>query len=262
MKLETRHLTYEIDGQRLVDDVSLAVETGETVAVVGPSGAGKSSFLRLLNRLDEPTGGTVRYEGADYHDLDPQTLRVHVGLVPQDAALVEGTVFENVTLGPRLRGEPVDRERAQALLQHVGLADLADQKVETVSGGEAQRIALARTLMNDPDVLLLDEPTASLDADTEAAVEALLRDLIAERSLTCVLVTHDEAQAHRLATRVLEFDDGRLVDTYRTERIGVPTGGPDVGRNRTRNPRNPASERRPKRERTGDQEDLGSDVDR
>jgi len=215
-KLRADELRYAVDGESILDAVSLAVDAGETVAVVGPSGAGKSSFLRLLNRLDEPTGGTVSLDGTDYRTLDPETLRKRVGLVPQRPALRGGTVGENVTIGPRLRGESVGDERVAAVLGDVGLADYADREVADLSGGEAQRVAIARTVVNDPDVLLLDEPTASLDSEAEAAIERLLTDLLATGERTAVLVTHDERQATRLADRVARFADGRIVD------VGVP----------------------------------------
>lgn len=209
-KLRADDLTYEIDGERIVDGVSLAVENGETVAIVGPSGAGKSSFLRLLDRLDEPTGGTVHLDGTDYRTIPPERLRKRVGMVPQNPALREGTVRENVTVGPRLRGESVAERRVEALLDDMGLSGYADRVTSDLSGGEAQRVAIARTVINDPEVLLLDEPTASLDGDSERAVERLLTDLLATGERTVLLITHDERQAGRLADRVARFADGRI----------------------------------------------------
>jgi len=212
-------LRYEIDGERILDGVSLDVGSGETMAIVGPSGAGKSSLLRLLNRLDEPTGGTVHLDGTDYRTIDPQELRKRVGLVPQDPALRSGTVRENVTIGPRLRGETVSEERLANLLDAVGLAGYADRTTSDLSGGEAQRVAIARTVINDPEVILLDEPTASLDSAAEVEVERLLADLLASGERTAVLVTHDERQAERLADRVARLDDGRIVDVGRPKEV-------------------------------------------
>ena len=211
-KLETDDLTRAVDGERIVDGVDLRVREGEVVAVIGSSGAGKSSFLRLLNRLDEPTGGTVYLDGVDYRDVDPQELRQRVGLIPQGAALRPGTVAENVTVGPRMRGDAVDEERVSALLDRIDLPGYGDRDVDDLSGGERQRVAVARTLYIDPEVLLLDEPTAHLDEETEARIEDLLTDLIRDDDLTCVLVTHDTAQAERLGDRVVEFEGGRVVD--------------------------------------------------
>jgi putative ABC transport system ATP-binding protein len=204
-------LCYDLDGERILDRVSLDVASGETVAIVGPSGAGKSSLLRLCNRLDEPTEGTVYLAGTDYRTLAPETLRKRVGMVPQDPALRSGTVRENVTIGPRLRGETVSEDRLAGLLDAVGLSGYADRDAGDLSGGEAQRVAIARTVVNDPEVILLDEPTASLDSEAEAEVERLLADLLASGERTVVLVTHDERQAERLADRVARMADGRIV---------------------------------------------------
>ncbi|WP_247730681.1 ABC transporter ATP-binding protein [Halovivax limisalsi] len=208
--LETRTLGRVVDGDRILEDVSVSVSESTVLAVVGPSGAGKSSFLRLLNRLDEPTEGTVLVDGEDYRAIPPRTLRRRVGLVPQDPALVPGTVFENAARGPLLRDEPVDEARLEAILDRLGLDGYADRDVETLSGGERQRVAIARTLLNEPDVLLLDEPTSHLDSAAEERVEALLTGLVSDLDLAVVLVTHDEAQARRLADRVLVLRDGEV----------------------------------------------------
>lgn len=215
--VRTDELSYEIEGEHILDRVSLDIASGETMAVVGPSGAGKSSLLRLLVRLDEPTSGTVFLDGTDYRTLNPETLRKRVGLVPQTPALRAGTVRENVTIGPRLRGETVSETRLTELLDAVALAGYADRETGDLSGGEAQRVAIARTIVNDPEVLLLDEPTASLDSAAEATVERLLADRLASGNRTVLLVTHDERQADRLADRVARLRDGRLVA------VGSPT---------------------------------------
>jgi putative ABC transport system ATP-binding protein len=209
-KLETSDLTALRDGTSIVDGVSIAVAKAEVLAVVGPSGAGKSSFLRLLNRLDEPTEGTVLIDGTDYRELPPTELRCRIGFVPQEPGLRNGTVAENVTIGPRLRDRTVSDEAVDRLLSRVDLDGYASRDVSTLSGGEAQRVAIARTIITEPEVVLLDEPTASLDADAEARVEELFTDLITESYLTCVLVTHDRDQARRLADRVAVFEDGRV----------------------------------------------------
>lgn len=209
-KLATENLSFGVDGEQILHGVDLRVAAGETVTVVGPSGAGKSTLLRLLCRLDEPTGGTVSLDGTDYRTLDPTALRARVGMVPQDPALRDGTVHDNVTIGPRLRGDPVAPGRVETLLERVDLAGYADRSATDLSGGEAQRVAIARTLMVDPEVVLLDEPTASLDPESQGEIEALLRSLLADSDRTVVLVTHDQAQVDRVADRVVEFVDGQV----------------------------------------------------
>jgi len=218
-KLATEGLSFAVDGDRIVDGVDLAVSAGETLTIVGPSGAGKSTVLRLLCRLDEPTDGTVSLDGTDYRRLDPPELRARVGMVPQAPALRDGTVRENVVIGPRLRGETVEPGRVEDLLARVDLDGYADRETADLSGGEAQRVAIARTLVMDPEVLLLDEPTASLDPAARTEIEGLLADLLAASEMTVVLVTHDQAQVDRIADRVVRLADGEVSDRGRPEEV-------------------------------------------
>ena len=204
----TEHLTRSIGALTLVDDISVEVRSGEVLAVVGPSGSGKSSFLRLLNRLDEPTSGTVFLGNIDYRQIQPRELRRKVGMVTQRAFLFPGTVYQNVSFGPQQRGEEFSQSRAEELLARVGLTGYGSRGVANLSGGEAQRVSLARALANSPAVLLLDEPTSALDDEAKGEVESLIRDIIRETHLTCIVVTHDIAQAARMATRVMTLQHG------------------------------------------------------
>jgi UDP-glucose/iron transport system ATP-binding protein len=184
--------------------VTLSIRSGST-ALVGPSGSGKSTLLRLLNRLAEPDEGVVRFHGTDVRELDPLELRRRVGLVPQLPAPVPGSVCENVCFGPRLHGAEVDPEGPVRL---AGLdSSFLDRDASRLSVGEQQRVMLARALALEPEVLLLDEPTASLDATATAAVEDALRNL---NEVSLVLVTHDRGQAERLAERTVELEGGRV----------------------------------------------------
>lgn len=212
--LSTSHLTREVGGKRIVDDISVEVFRGDVLAVFGPSGAGKSSFLRLLNRLDEPTGGTVLLEGRDYRQLAPRELRRRVGMVMQSAYLFPGTVAENLRFGPRQQGEELSDNSIQDLLAQVDLAGYAQRQITNLSGGEAQRVSLARAVANSPLVLLLDEPTSALDEAAKAQVEQLISEVVRKNQLTCVMVTHDLNQAARMANRVMLMRAGRM------ERIG------------------------------------------
>jgi putative ABC transport system ATP-binding protein len=207
--LKTEHLSRRVDGRILVDDINLGVREGEVLAVVGPSGSGKSSFLRLLNRLDEPTSGTVFLNEVDYRQIPPRELRRKVGMVTQRAFLFPGTVYDNVGFGPQQRGELLSSDKSEELLTRVGLTGYAKRDVANLSGGEAQRVSLARALANSPAVLLLDEPTSALDEAAKFEVESLIREIINRSQLTCVIVTHDTAQAARMATRVMMLERGR-----------------------------------------------------
>lgn len=195
----------------LIEDATFEVRTGEVLAVVGPSGSGKSSLLRLLNRLDEPTSGTVFVEGIDYRQIAPRELRRKLGMVTQRPYLFPGTVEQNVRFGPSQRGANMPQESVDQILTEVGLKGYASRDIAKLSGGEAQRVSLARTLANSPLVLLLDEPTSALDEVSKLEIELLIQRIVPEQNLTCVMVTHDKAQAARLAQRAMLLESGHIV---------------------------------------------------
>ena len=209
--LETRNLSRAVAGKLLVNDISVQVRQGEVLAVVGPSGAGKSSFLRLINRLDEPTGGTVLVNRRDYRQIEARELRRRVGMVMQMAYLFPGTVAANIDFGPRQRHQTLSPARIAALLERVGLPGYEGRDVASLSGGEAQRVSLARTLANSPEALLLDEPTSALDEASARSIEELLLGIIHERQMTCVIITHNMQQAARIAGRAMHLEAGKLV---------------------------------------------------
>ena len=201
--LETRHLSRAVAGKVLVDGITVQLRQGEVVAVVGPSGAGKSSFLRLLNRLDEPTAGTVLIKGRDYRQMRPQDLRRRVGMVMQTAYLFPGTV--------RQRYQALTPETTASLLERVGLPGYEDRDVNNLSGGEAQRVSVARTLANNPDALLLDEPTSALDEISARGIEDFVLSIVRERRMTCVIVTHNKLLAARMADQTMILEAGKLI---------------------------------------------------
>ena len=209
--LESERLSRVVGEKVLVNEISVQVHVGEVLAVVGPSGSGKTSFLRLLNRLDEPTGGIVRFNGRDYRELAPPELRRRVGMVMQMAYLFPGTVAANVAFGPRQCGERLRPEQIASLLDRVGLFGYQERDVSNLSGGEAQRVSLARTLANAPEALLLDEPTSALDDVSARGIEDLVLNIVRERRMTCVIVTHNTVQAHRIADRTMILEAGKLV---------------------------------------------------
>ena len=208
--LETQHLSRVVSGKPLVEDINIQVERGEIFAVTGPSGSGKSSFLRLINRLDEPTEGTVLLEGLDYRTILPRDLRRKVGLVTQVPFLFPGTVADNLRFGPRQRGQDLSKQEIAVLLDQVGFTDHARGDVNHLSGGEAQRVSLARALANSPSILLLDEPTSALDDSAKLEIEALVLAIVKDNALTCLIVTHDVAQAERMAARALLLKAGKM----------------------------------------------------
>lgn len=217
--LETINLTRAVDGVPIVNDISVQVVNGDVLAIVGPSGSGKSSFLRLLNRLDEPTNGTVLLDGQDYREIPPRELRRRVGMVMQSPFLFPGTVADNIRFGPNQRGEQVAEEYIDSLLYEVGLEGYAGREINYLSGGEAQRVSLARTLANSPEVLLLDEPTSALDEASRLEVEDLIREIVYQEHLTCLIVTHDLDQAARIATRAMLLRAGRKVNIGPVEEV-------------------------------------------
>lgn len=209
--LRTEGLIREVSGVRLVDNISVAICRREILAVTGPSGSSKTSFLRLLNRLDEATGGTVYLDEKDAREIPPRELRQRIGMVTQTPYLFPGTVAENLRFGPRQQGLDLPAQAVAHLLEEVGLADHAGSTVHHLSGGEAQRVSLARALANSPAVLLLDEPTSALDESTKRDAEELILKIVKQNALTCILVTHDLAQAARLASRVMLLERGRVI---------------------------------------------------
>jgi putative ABC transport system ATP-binding protein len=209
--LQADHLGRSIGPKVLVENVSFQVAAGQVLAITGPSGSGKTSLLRLLNRLDEPTAGTVYLEGADYRSVAPRDLRRKVGLVMQRPFLFPGTVSDNLRFGPAQRGKSISPETIDELLRQVGLEGYGSRTVTNLSGGEAQRVSFARTLANSPAVLLLDEPTSALDEDSRQEVESVIRKTVLDRKLACVLVTHDMSQAVRLAGAALVLEQGRVL---------------------------------------------------
>ena len=188
------------------------MNSSDLLGIVGPSGSGKSSLLRLLNRLDEPTEGTVFLEGQDYRQLKPRELRRRVGMVMQRPFLLPGDVASNLRFGPAQRGETLDDEEVSRLLDRVGLPGFSSREVSVLSGGEQQRVSLARALANRPEVLLLDEPTSALDEESKHAIESLIAGLVRDHELTLVMVTHDRDQARRMCNRVILLEAGQLVN--------------------------------------------------
>jgi putative ABC transport system ATP-binding protein len=222
LRVESLTKTFDSGGRTLtvIDDVSFQVDEGETCSIVGPSGSGKTTLLGLCAGLDRPTRGTVTLCGIDLTPLDEDERAAvrnqHVGFVFQTFRLLPTlTALENVMVPAELRGTRGARERARDLLQEVGLGDRLDHYPTQLSGGEQQRVAMARAFINEPRILFADEPTGNLDAETAERVEDVLFRLNETADTTLVLVTHDEELAAQ-TERVLHLRGGQVVDDQRT----------------------------------------------
>ncbi|MBI4610109.1 MAG: ABC transporter ATP-binding protein [Candidatus Rokubacteria bacterium] len=211
---------------------ALEVRAGEILAVIGPNGAGKSTLLRVIGLLEAPAAGQVRFKGEPVGRGGLLTIRREMASVFQDPLLVSGTVFENVALGLRFRRvAPAEVEaRVRAWLDRFGIAHLTGRQARTLSGGEAQRTALARALVLQPELLLLDEPFAALDQPTrEALIEELAR-ILREELTTTVLVTHDRWEALALADRVAVMMRGEILQVDEASRLFRAPASEEIAR--------------------------------
>jgi putative ABC transport system ATP-binding protein len=192
--------------RRVLDEVTASIPAAGITVVSGPSGAGKTTLLRLCNRLEVPDAGMVRYRGRPLDELDPLALRRRVGMVFQRPIPFPGTVADNL----RVASPEAGPDELRVLLSRVALdPGLLDQEARTLSGGELQRVCLARTLVTRPETLLLDEPTSALDDQPKRVFETTARELAAQ-DITLVWITHDDAQALRVADRIYQLRDGHL----------------------------------------------------
>lgn len=220
-KFHIKELTKDSDkGEPILRGISVEIPKGVIMGVIGPSGSGKSTFLRALNRLWEPPHGTVFLDGEDICDLDVLGLRRRVGMLFQLPAIFEGSVADNIRYGPQLRGKKLTDTEVYKLLT---LADL-DSSLSNKSGGElsvgqAQRVALARTLANEPEVLLLDEPTSALDPISTQNIEDCLVKLTKERGMTIVMVSHSIKQIQRIADIVCLLVNGEIVEVLKPDQL-------------------------------------------
>ena len=209
---------------KALDGVTTDIKKGEVVVVIGPSGSGKSTFLRSLNLLERPTGGTITFEGKDIMapSTDINKLRQKMGMVFQHFNLFPHlTILKNMTLGPmKLRGvSKIEAEkRAKILLGRVGLQDRADAYPSQLSGGQKQRIAIVRALAMEPDVMLFDEPTSALDPEMVGEVLEVMKQL-AKSGMTMVCVTHEMGFAREVETRVIFMDCGKIIEENTPEQI-------------------------------------------
>ncbi|WP_273850751.1 ABC transporter ATP-binding protein [Guptibacillus spartinae] len=209
--IEVDHVSNE-----RVSNVHFSLMEGSLTTIIGPSGAGKSSLLLLLNRLEDPDKGEIHFKGKKISDFPISELRRNIGMVFQQAHLFDGTVEENLKFGPSLR-KKWEQNDGVKLLEKVQLSEeFLTKEVENLSGGEQQRVAFARTLANNPEVLLLDEVTSALDMRTVELMEELLHKLVKEEGKTILMITHDLKQAKRLGSYTLFMNEGKVEEQGET----------------------------------------------
>jgi polar amino acid transport system ATP-binding protein len=215
--LDIQDLHKSFGDNHVLKGISTTINQGEVVVVIGPSGSGKSTFLRCLNLLEVPTKGTIIFEGTDITDPknDIYTMREKMGMVFQNFNLFPNlSVLDNITLSPTKVKKMAKKQAetlAKKLLQDVGLPDKADAFPQSLSGGQMQRIAIARALAMEPDVMLFDEPTSALDPEMVGEVLGVMQRL-AQQGMTMVIVTHEMGFAKEVADRVLFMDQGVIME--------------------------------------------------
>jgi len=213
--IETLNIGQKYGGQDVLKDVSLDIEAGEVFALIGPTGAGKTTLLRLLDLLETPDAGSIRFDGRDVTANKSLRLKARrrMAFVLQKPVVFNMSVYDNVACGLKWRGEkePALRQRVNQALELAGMAQYAKRNARTLSGGETQRVAIARALAIAPEVLFLDEPTANLDPVSTAKIEEVLAHIIAEGKTTVVMATHNMSQGQRLAGRIGVMMNGCLL---------------------------------------------------
>ncbi|MGI6093803.1 MAG: amino acid ABC transporter ATP-binding protein [Lachnospiraceae bacterium] len=229
--IEVRDLYKYFEDVHVLEGITLDVHQGEVVTIIGPSGSGKSTFLRTLNLLEQPTGGSIMFEGVDITDpsVDIDKHRQKIGMVFQQFNLFPHlTVKDNIKLAPvklKLMTEKEAEKRAIELLERVGLPEKADTYPNMLSGGQKQRIAIARALAMNPDVMLFDEPTSALDPEMVGEVLELMKQL-AKDGMTMVVVTHEMGFAKEVSSRVIFIDEGKIQEENAPEEFFANPSNP------------------------------------
>ena len=220
---KVEQVSHRRQGHPVLDQISHAFASGLIHAIIGPNGAGKTSLLRLLGLLEKPDQGHIFFQDQDTTSLWPHclNLRRRLGYLHQNPLLFQGTVFDNLAIGLKYRGvsRTERHQRVEKVLEGFGLTSLARRPAAALSGGEAQKVALARIMIFDPAVLLLDEPTANLDPLNTLEFERLLADIHGRQGKTIILVTHDLGQAERLSQQLLFLHQGRLIESGPTGQV-------------------------------------------
>lgn len=219
--IELRGVYKSYGRAEILKNIDLDVENGKVLALIGPTGSGKTTLLRLIDLLDEPTAGQIKFEGTAISSLPEKErlrLRRRMAMVFQKPVMFNASVHENVSYGLKVRGAGKDKRSVGDALNAVGLSGYESRDATTLSGGEMQRIALARAIVIEPEVLILDEPTANLDPKSASAIEELISDL-SRTGTTIIMATHNMQQCRRLADSVAVILDGRLAEFGNTKDV-------------------------------------------
>lgn len=208
--LEAKNLHYEVENKKILEDINFTVDKGERVTIIGPSGSGKSTLLKLVGSLILPTKGEVLYAGKNIYDIKMTEYRQEVSYFFQNALLFGETVEDNLRYPYEIRSETFNQTKAEEMLENLQLdKSILTKSINSISGGEKQRVALVRNLLYQPKVLLLDEITSSLDAENRAIVKEHLKKLQSQDDITVLMVTHNEKEIDH-ADRIIEVINGRI----------------------------------------------------
>ncbi|MBC5636810.1 phosphate ABC transporter ATP-binding protein [Ornithinibacillus hominis] len=208
------NVNYSTDGLHILRNITGSFPDGKVTTLVGPSGAGKSTLFKLCNGLRSPESGEILIKGKSINEYNPIELRRKVGIALQSATMIKGTVLENLELPLALQGERIDRNYAEELLHDVGLgAELLERHAKDLSGGQRQKLSIARTLVNKPSVLLLDEITSSLDRVSQHDIEELIEKINEKYGTTMIWITHNLDQALRIGHYTWVMMNGELIES-------------------------------------------------
>ena len=220
---DLNHIVLRREAVTILNDLSFTVNRGDTLAVLGPSGAGKTSLLRLLNGMDSPTSGSIIFDNQPLEDHPALELRKNVGMVFQSPVMMKGSVEENLRITERWSGNIFSADKLITVMEHVGLDQrFLSKDAQSLSGGEKQRVALARVLLNEPRVLLLDEPTANLDPKLAKSIIKLFSDLQKELGLTVLISSHNHSLIEKFVNRVVVVIDGKIIEEGNVDVLSNP----------------------------------------
>ncbi len=228
--LAARNINWRQDGKEILKGIDFSLQPGEIVGLVGPNGSGKSSLIKILSFLLKPTSGKLAFRGIEIAGSAPLDLRRRIAVVFQEPLLLNATVFENVALGLKLRGTAKRdiRPAVEKWLDSLGILHLANRNARSLSGGEAQRVSLARAFVLRPEVLFLDEPFSSLDAPSKERLIEDVESFLHSTKTTALIVSHDFSDILRLAKRALVLIDGRIEAEGRPEELLMGSHSPCV----------------------------------